>query len=424
MRSILILMLLVFVTACTPMIYGVPQERWDLMTENERIAAMEAYKARQIAYQQAAAERARIRAEQEALRRAQLEEELRRRQERVDMIYEGRTGAYGDLLEVTISDGLIKLHGRRSEYFPVTFALADGEVKAVPIQYTNGQVENLYVSYEDRHLWLDTDDYGQNTRRAGHLIYNQNWKDGVAYSGINSHGSRDMRNISVFVEVLPMRRGHSGHRRPDVIIREKVVQAPPQVIVKEKIVQAPPQVIVKEKIVQAPPQVIVKEKIVVKEPGEASSKDQREQKGEQKNESGDKYENHRKESRQPDEVTSKEGGRKEEGRIPSSKDSIASRTANVVLNGGQVLIDGKHRPFKPVKFTITEGETKNIDLSSNQVASTVSLDVSFIDGVLYLDGTTPGKKNAGNNKSAKNVESIKGFGSRSLKNVNMRIEYR
>ena len=62
-RIILFGLVFAVIAACTPMIYGVPQDRWDLMTEQERIAAMEAYKERQIAYQQAAAEQAKQKAQ-------------------------------------------------------------------------------------------------------------------------------------------------------------------------------------------------------------------------------------------------------------------------------------------------------------------------------------------------------------------------
>ena len=48
-------LILAVLAACTPMIYGVPQERWDIMSEQERIVAMETYTQRQIAHQQAAA---------------------------------------------------------------------------------------------------------------------------------------------------------------------------------------------------------------------------------------------------------------------------------------------------------------------------------------------------------------------------------
>ena len=46
-------------TGCTATIYGVPQERWDVMGEQERVAAIEAYQARQAVLLQQRQERAR-----------------------------------------------------------------------------------------------------------------------------------------------------------------------------------------------------------------------------------------------------------------------------------------------------------------------------------------------------------------------------
>ena len=77
-RSLLLTILVVLLGACTPTIYGVPQPTWDTMSENERIEAMRLYEQRQIAYQQAAAERARLRALELERQRERELEELRR----------------------------------------------------------------------------------------------------------------------------------------------------------------------------------------------------------------------------------------------------------------------------------------------------------------------------------------------------------
>jgi hypothetical protein len=381
LNTVILSCLIALLTACTPMIYGVPQDRWDVMTENERIAAMEAYKERQIAYQQAAAERARIRAEQEATRQAQLDEEMRRREQQVDLIYLGRAGRFGDLLEVSLYDGVIRLNGKKRSYSPVSFMIADGEIKIVPIYYSKGRKADLYVLYEDRHLWFDTDPHGHNTRRAGHLVYNDEWAAGITYRGVNSHGSRDMRGVSIDIDVIPIRRGRGyGRHQPTIIVKEKIVQAPPQVIIKEKVVQKPSRVVIKEKVVQAPPEVIVQERVI--------EKPARPVKGDKK--------------------IKKE--REEHAKRAKTIEKRVIKKAHVELSGGKALFGKKYRPFKPVKFWIAEGETLTVKLTSQnkksrklkeKEANEALLTVTLENGELFFDNDDDAYIRVVKNKSAR-----------------------
>lgn len=402
-------LILIIITACTPMIYGVPQERWDLMSENERIVAMEAYKERQIAYQQAATERARIRAEQNAIRQAQLEEEMQRRQERVDLIYRGRAGSYGDLIEIILYDGSIRLNGKKRGYSPVTFKIADGEVKSVPIYYSKGRKAELFVLYENRHLWLDTDAYGQNTRRAGHLVYNDNWANGVTYTGINSHGSRDIRGVNIDIDVVEPRRGWGKGRQPrTVIIKEKVVQAPPQIIIKEKIVHAPPKVIIKEKIIERPTKVVIKDKTVEKpayKPVKKEMKTQQKQRVKKRAEEQKRAEEAIVEPKRPK-------------KVKQEKVAKLSRV-HVELNGGKVLVNGKKKRFMPVNFWIAEGETRTVKLIGNKKSATQKafnkdLKVSYRNGQLYFNGK-PGTE------VAEKISEVSTEGPGALSNVQVKV---
>ena len=389
------ILLVAALAACTPTIYGVPQDRWDLMTEQERIVAMEAYKEHQIAYQKAAAERARLRAEQEAARRASLELEMERRRARVEHIYSGHGANFGDLIEVTLYGGQIRLNGKKQGYQPITFKIADGEVKSIPIHYSKGRSGELYILYENRHLWIDTDPFGKNTRSA-HLIFDNSWGDGRTYAGINSHGSRDLRLVNLDIAVTPTGKDYRPHRQqPKVIVKEKVVQAPPKVIIKEKTVHTPPQKVVKE------------------QKKSTSSQDWRDEKRtdhpkisspETNPENPDRSKRPSNELR---DVASK-----------SSDNSLNHKNTNkaavgrvtVVLNGGKVMIDGRHRPFKPVKFSISEGETKTVEVRGGQNAGknndfSAGLVVCSIDPLGHIDGSATDngagviKANRGNNTS-------------------------
>ncbi|MEJ2700784.1 MAG: hypothetical protein P8Z70_14155, partial [Desulfuromonadales bacterium] len=80
-------LLLAALTACTPMVYGVPKSTWAGMSESERLEAMHQYQQRRQAYEQARQERARRLAEEQARQRARRAEEDRLRREQVSAIY-------------------------------------------------------------------------------------------------------------------------------------------------------------------------------------------------------------------------------------------------------------------------------------------------------------------------------------------------
>ena len=103
MRKIAVIVLVVssLLAACTPYMYGVPQESWNRMSGAERIEAIRVYERDQQARRQAAEERARraaLERERERVRQAGLERE---RQERIDAIHRGE-GAYGELIRVRL----------------------------------------------------------------------------------------------------------------------------------------------------------------------------------------------------------------------------------------------------------------------------------------------------------------------------------
>ena len=72
------LVLLLFIAACAPYMYGVPQESWDRMSEPERMETMRVYEREQQARRQAAEERARRQAIEDQARRQAAEAQARR----------------------------------------------------------------------------------------------------------------------------------------------------------------------------------------------------------------------------------------------------------------------------------------------------------------------------------------------------------
>ena len=271
-----LILLLVGLTGCTPSIYGVPQERWDTMGEQERIAAIEAYQARQTVLLQQREERARQMAIERERQRANEAEEARQRQLRVDAVYRGK-GVYGDLLRVTIQEGRLKFHGAHKPYQPVAFKIAAGETKEVEVVDHKGRKAVMLVTYDGSNLLLD-DNPGAQRSRASRLVYEDGWEEGKTYSDLNARGPLELRGVTVTVQVLgEPPRDRRAERRPQVIVIQQTAPKPENpkvVIIKEKehrpqkpekvVVEVPPQhnkpeVVVREQPRHDKPEVIARE---------------------------------------------------------------------------------------------------------------------------------------------------------------------
>jgi hypothetical protein len=219
-------------TGCSATIYGVPQDRWNAMGEQERVAAMEAYQARQAALErrreeqarQQALERERQRAIEERQRAIEAQE-ARDRQLRLKAIYRGE-GLYGDLLLVTLQDGRMKLHGSHEPYRPVAFRIAAGDSREIQVVDLRGRKANMAVSYDGGTLLLD-DDPGARRSRAAHLIFDEGWERGKTYAGLNGEGPLGLHEVTVTIKILgePPRDRRAGWR-PRVVVIQKPVGHP------------------------------------------------------------------------------------------------------------------------------------------------------------------------------------------------------
>jgi hypothetical protein len=229
--TITCLVLAVLCTACTPYLYGVPQESWDRMSEAERVEAMRVYEREQQEARRAAEERAQRRAlerEQERARQAALERE---RLERIEALHDGR-GAYGELIRVRLQGGTIRIGDRRHHYQPLTFTLADGETRKIPVSDQNGREVDLSASYGGGALTLE----------GVRFPYERGWGRGRLYADTGTGGPFALAGVDVFVEVHD-RSSRLERNQPrlvivreaaPVVIREREPERPPVVIVREK----------------------------------------------------------------------------------------------------------------------------------------------------------------------------------------------
>lgn len=242
--SLLIIgLLLIILSACTPRIYGVPQPTWERMSEPERISAMDTYKQRQIARQRAAA----VRAQQQKIymeeqRRQQVAAEATIRQ-RIDAIYRGG-GNYGDLIRVHVENGAANFRGQVRQYDPVSFQIANGETKSILITTTKRRTVVLDAYYDGATLYLD----GNKNSRKSHmsqLHYDKRWSRGVTYENTYTNNKAKLKGADVTVEIVGDKRyrDHNRHRpsgSTTIIINEQPTQ---KVIIRER----PQQIIIKDK---------------------------------------------------------------------------------------------------------------------------------------------------------------------------------
>jgi len=422
---IILVVALALLSACTPTIYGVPEENWNQMSEPERVAAMEAYRQHQIVLEQARAERARQRAIEEQARREREAEEARRRQERIDEIYRGG-GVYGDLLQVTVRGGQIKFFGSHHPYQPLTFRIAQGEVKDLPVISDKGRKETLRVSYSDGSLVLDS--RGAKPHQVARFTYDQAWGRGATFTDIHSKGDAELRGVEIAVTVLgePPRRHHETKvvvvqqppprpQQPQVVVVQQPPPRPqqPQVVVVQQPPPRPqqPQVVVVQQPASPPPAVVAQppqdrpRQVVTEAPPHQPGRHQ---------------------SSNPGEV------REEGGRPVASTAHAAPRPPQRVLvrlHKGTVKIKGKQQPFAPVEVRLDDGESRGIALQGKTGSLLVT--ISYQAGSLTVDdGSSPG--NPGRGKARLDAERswekgrtyrLETPGSQSLKNVELEVVF-
>jgi hypothetical protein len=401
-------LLLIGLAGCTTTIYGVPQERWDVMSEPERIAAMDAYKARQAAIQERMREQARQRALAEEERLAREAEEARLQQLEIDAIYRGE-GAYGDLLRVTLYDGMLKFYGAHQPFRPVSFKLAAGEAKEIEVVSQRGKRATLLVSYDGGNLLLD-DTPRSHRSLATSLVYDDDWSRGKAYPNLYGKGPLELHGVSASVEIVGTPpREHHARNRPRVIVVERPAPKPepPQVIVikeQPKHTEPPQVIVIKEQPKHTKPQVVV----VNEQPAHRRSagKDGREQPRPEQQRVTREQEPPAKPraafNKQPVyEKPGKAGNEAADGLLHKVARRGFARAeepaghagppaaVSITFQSGKLKYRGKASPLLPQSVVLNQGDSRTLTLKSQRGA--VKLQLSYLDGELQIDHH-PGRK--------------------------------
>jgi hypothetical protein len=353
------LALLVFLAACTPYMYGVPQPTWDRMSEQERIAAMQVYEREQQARRQAAEERARRQAIEEQARRQAAEERARHealereraqarqaalereRREHIEAIHRG-DGAYGELIRVRLQGGRIRIGDRLHRYEPLTFTIADNETRRIAVADLQGRVADLTVTYAGGAFSLE----------GVRFPYDKSWGRGRLYSNTGAAGALELRGVDLFIEVRdrstrferePSRLVVIREPDPPVVIREREHPKPPPVVIRETEPSKPPPVVVREREIPKPPPVLVRENEPPRPP-----------------------------VRPP---------------APPAAER-APHSVEVVLLAGEMKVRGQSQQLERTAIRMTEGESRELSVKAG--AETRILSLHYSNGELFIDGT-PGR---------------------------------
>ena len=91
-------------TACTKRVFGVPEDHWYTLTQEQQTEVIRAYNEREKINAERRLAAQRQAAEDAEAQRLLTEAEAKRVREHVDDIYAGRAGVYGDLVRVTIKN--------------------------------------------------------------------------------------------------------------------------------------------------------------------------------------------------------------------------------------------------------------------------------------------------------------------------------
>ncbi len=386
----LAVLLLGALLSCTPTIYGVSQESWEMMTETQQQETVRAYEIRRQEMERARQERERVRALEEARRRAQEEEAAEIRRQRVEAIYQGRAGHYGDLVEVELKSGLAKISGEHRAFAPVIFKIADGDSREVILSERKGRTAPLRVSYVDGALLLDGTLAGTQHRAGIRLIREDSWGSGKAYSQLRSESGIKIRGLELEVRILETGRhgrGQGGRETQVIVIREQPRPAPPPKVI---IVREPAQPVTPQPVVVAPPPARTpprtrperprrEERAVVTDPAQPAAPEPvlitppTEQSpptlGQEKT--------------RPEEAK-KEAQEKE---APGPLVTVL----RVTLGGGKAKFGGGHEAFTATVFTLTEGETRIVPLVSRK-GERMEVTASFENGALTIDPADDRKK--------------------------------
>lgn len=186
-----------FLFGCSTTQFGVHQEQWIQMTDEQKKLVIEGYNQRQALIEQRRIE------EKRAAAIAQ-EKENKRRYAQIEKIKKGE-GVLGDYIRISILSCKAKINSKYRSINPVSIKLADGEYRVIEIKNESHKYRfyttKLPFSYQDGLLIIGS----KNGRGGIFLPYTQKWKKGHRYSNLSSkNGAVKLEDCNVEISVIPV----------------------------------------------------------------------------------------------------------------------------------------------------------------------------------------------------------------------------
>lgn len=206
-RIVPIILALFFLGACTPHIFGVPEEQWAQMTLEQRNVAMEAYNEQKKINAERRLVESRRAAEEAKKARIQAELDSKRENYRLDVTHPRPTWRYGDMIRVTVDNGEMNFNGKYREYQPISFTIARGQRKALLFRRTGRKSHNgilVWVEYRNKSLYFDVGKRGRHSDHAQRINYGRRWKSGKRYKHLllGPHTASQGRNLSIGIRII------------------------------------------------------------------------------------------------------------------------------------------------------------------------------------------------------------------------------
>lgn len=201
--SALVIIFTFFLNGCAPTQFGVPEEQWQQMNDEQKQLAITGYNQRQLIVEQRRLEQAKADAFNQQRQNNLKEEEVQRQQIRIDKIRNGG-GDLGDLIRVSILYCQAKLHDKYRQLNPVSIKLADGERREVEISSVTHKdrsyKKSLPVKYDDGLLTISGKSSG---KKAIKLAYEQSWLKGHRYHNLSAKGAVKLKGCEIAISVIP-----------------------------------------------------------------------------------------------------------------------------------------------------------------------------------------------------------------------------
>lgn len=188
--SVIIIILMSFVTSCVNYPMGLSEQEWNLLNPEQKV---------ELRQKQAVIDEARRRQQMQA----QMEEQKLALQQQEFARQRYSRALYGDIVTVSVQSGTFQFAGKWYPFDPVIFDLIRGESKIVELANTNKQHslrESISIRFSDdgNQLFFYDDIFGNPTS----IINDGSWKVGHRYGPLDlNNGSQNTGVRGAIVQV-------------------------------------------------------------------------------------------------------------------------------------------------------------------------------------------------------------------------------